>query len=117
MAYIIKGQSFSYDYSDLLEDIREDLADGILSESTIIHIVRGEQVQLTDTDVYRPIIDYYMPRDLQHLQESIECAHDQAMIDLLSASIEQYKADESRFEAASVLAVLTELNLWNELFP
>lgn len=124
MAYEKEGVKYSYDYSELLEDLLEDLKDGVLANDTIIHIVRGESKQLTESESYRPIIDYYTLNALQLLQEPLEeteIREDysdkewEEMITRRKKMIEQYKKDEPGFEKASVLAVVTEMETWNKV--
>ena len=45
---------FSYDYSDLIEELEADIAEGLTSD--YIYIVRGEYNEVMDKC---PIIDYY----------------------------------------------------------
>lgn len=45
---------FSYDYSELIEDLEEDIAEGLVDE--YIYVVRGPYNELLDKF---PIIDYY----------------------------------------------------------
>ena len=45
---------FSYDYSDLIEELEEDVAEGLSDE--YIYIVRGLYNELLEK---RPIVDYY----------------------------------------------------------
>lgn len=54
----------SYDYTDLIDDLADDLQDEILFQNSIIKIVRGDRIkahnQFNDmTAYYKPIIDYY----------------------------------------------------------
>lgn len=46
--------TFSYDYSDLIEELEEDIAEGLVDE--YIYIVRGPYNELLEKC---PIIDYY----------------------------------------------------------
>lgn len=45
---------FSYDYSDLIEELEADIAEGLTDE--YIYIVRGDYIEMLDKC---PIIDYY----------------------------------------------------------
>lgn len=45
---------FSYDYSELIEELEEDIAEGLTDE--YIYIVRGDYIEMLDKC---PIIDYY----------------------------------------------------------
>ena len=46
--------TFSYDYSDLIEELEEDIAEGLVDE--YIYIVRGSYNEILEKC---PIIDYY----------------------------------------------------------
>lgn len=47
--------NFSYDYEGLLNELKSDIAEGLISVTDKIKIVRGQQV----ADSYYPINDYY----------------------------------------------------------
>ncbi len=47
--------NLSYDYSELLTELKGDLAEGLVKENDKIKVVRGRKI----SDDYRPIIDYY----------------------------------------------------------
>lgn len=49
---------FSYDYSELIEEIKTDMLEGLLDE--YIYIVRGDFIEAIGTS---PIIDYYYSVD------------------------------------------------------
>ena len=46
--------NFSYDYEELLDELRSDLDEGLIKENDVLFIVRGNEVS-----GYYPIIDYY----------------------------------------------------------
>lgn len=47
--------NFSYDYEELISEVKGDLAEGLIAPDDILKIVRGPKV---GPDYY-PIIDYY----------------------------------------------------------
>ncbi|ERM18910.1 hypothetical protein [Brevibacillus laterosporus] len=47
--------NFSYDYEELIEELKSDLTEGLISMGDKIKIVRGQKV----ANHYYPIIDYY----------------------------------------------------------
>jgi len=49
-----KNFNFSYDYEELLDELRSDLDEGLIKENDVLFIVRGNEVS-----GYYPIIDYY----------------------------------------------------------
>lgn len=72
---------FSYDYSDLIEELEEDIAEGLTDE--YIYIVRGDYIEMLDKC---PIIDYY------YTAEEIEQG-DFAEKVLTSSALAEMKAD------------------------
>lgn len=54
-----------------IEEIEEDLEDGLITKDTVINIVRNREMQIDNTG-YHPIIDYYLPDDLKMLEEPLE---------------------------------------------
>ena len=124
MAREIEGFKFSYDYDELLKSINEDIEDGLISDSSIIKIVRGEEMKLTAGSVYRPIIDYYLPIDLELLTKPLEALENREeytesewneMEEEHRERLELYQMDEPNLEAITVLALKTEMNIWNEI--
>ena len=49
----------SYDYTDMIQEIKEELEDKILRPDSVIQILRDT----TTHSVYHPIIDWYYPED------------------------------------------------------
>lgn len=49
-----KNFNFSYDYEELLDELRSDLDEGLIKGNDVLFIVRGNEVS-----GYYPIIDYY----------------------------------------------------------
>ena len=72
---------FSYDYSELIEDLEADIADGLTDE--YLYIVRGDYIELLEKC---PIIDYY------YTAEEIEQG-DLAEKVLTSSVLAEMKAD------------------------
>lgn len=62
------NMNYSYDYEELLNEIKGDLAEELIRLSSYIKIVRGETVS-----GYRPIIDYYY--DDNEVNEEHERVH------------------------------------------
>lgn len=72
---------FSYDYSELIEDLEADIADGLTDD--YLYIVRGDYIELLEKC---PIIDYY------YTAEEIEQG-DLAEKVLTSSVLAEMKAD------------------------
>ena len=52
--------NYSYDYDELLEDIKGDLVEGLIKRSDKLKIVRSSNVRYEN---YKPLIDYYYLED------------------------------------------------------
>lgn len=50
----------SYDYDDLIDEVKSDIADGQLELLEEVTIVRSKKPIFND---YYPIVDYYYPED------------------------------------------------------
>ncbi|MFB5967416.1 hypothetical protein J7T88_03845 [Streptococcus thermophilus] len=76
---------FSYDYSELIEDLEEDIAEGLTDE--YIYVVRGPYNELLEKC---PIIDYY------YTSEEIE-EGDLAEKTLITSVLAEMKSDNKIF--------------------
>lgn len=76
---------FSYDYSELIEDLEEDIAEGLVDE--YIYVVRGPYNELLEKC---PIIDYY------YTSEEIE-EGDLAEKTLITSVLAEMKSDNKIF--------------------
>ncbi|CDG57982.1 hypothetical protein [Streptococcus thermophilus] len=77
--------TFSYDYSDLIEELEEDIAEGLVDE--YIYVVRGPYNELLEKC---PIIDYY------YTSEEIE-EGDLAEKTLITSVLAEMKSDNKIF--------------------
>lgn len=123
MAYKIDGMNVSYDYSELIMELKSDLAEGLLNTSSFINIVRAPNPKLMGVN-YIPIVDYYYPNTLIELTEPLEVLYNrdeytdeewENMEEERRQILKKYRQDEPFFEKATVLAVLTEMEQWNKI--
>ena len=122
MEVLVDGFRFSYDYSELLGEIREDLMQGDFSESDFIYVVRGEERKVTPNFSFRPIVDYYTKKEfsayskpepdaaLRHVYDDEEW---EEYVQQHKAFAEQLSVDKESIEQSTVLAVLTEMEEYN----
>ena len=122
MAVLVDGFRFSYDYSELLGEIREDLMQGDFSESDFIYVVRGEERKVTPNFSFRPIVDHYTKKEfsayskpepdaaLRHVYDDEEW---EEYVQQHKAFAEQLSVDKESIEQSTVLAVLTEMEEYN----
>lgn len=94
-------RKISYDYSDLISELSEELSDGILSIDDTIQILRSDE---EITRYYRPVIDWYYSDE-----KMAEC------LDLDRSNRRQYEQDKPKLISVSVKDCLSELSKWNEL--
>lgn len=83
---------FSYDYEDLINELKEEIVDGILKPTDYIDIVRADPLE----NGYRPIIDWYYVNG-----------------ELSEAEVKQYVRDAGNMESdllGNVLIEMEELN-------
>lgn len=118
MAFYIEGKHFSYDYSKILAEIKEDIAEGILSMNDSINVVRGDKI-IGD---YRPIIDYYytdfadtimQPLEEIYSKEDYTPAEWNKLVKETEESINQYEKDKNSLELISVSRAISEMEELN----
>lgn len=122
MAYYINGIGISYDYEELIAELKEDIEDEIIQNTNVIHIVRDKK-PIEGTEYY-PIIDFYYLDDYEIITAPLDDLYNREdyseeewklMEQEQIKEIEQYKKDEPFFEKATVLGVLTEMETWNSI--
>jgi hypothetical protein len=123
MSYEVNGLRLSYDYEDLILELKEDLEDGIVKPESVIYVVRGSLTELSRIG-YKPIIDYYLKNDYETFTSPLETLYNkeeysdkewEEMLKKQQEMIKQYEDDEKIFEEATVTAVLTEMEQWNSI--
>jgi len=121
MAYDVDGMRFSYDYEELINELKSDLEEGLIKESSIIGIVREEDERLQG---YKPIVDYYYPCPPLDINVPLEMIHNreeftpeewEQMKQEHEKWLKQYNEDKANIEKATVLAVLTEMEQFNSI--
>lgn len=101
----------SYDYEDLLQELREELNEGILSMLDTIQVLRTEKPIV---EVYRPIIDWYYNDKTTRECLSPDVFDDKQDIAEYEQLRKQYEKDKPRLESITVAAVLIEIEHWNK---
>ena len=95
-----------FDYQELIDELKEEIGFGILSNTTTIQILRHED---SDKDGYSEILDWYYDNETMNLEltpekgESKEDADDKLLIR------KQYLQDKDSLEEISVKACLAEM--------
>ena len=98
----------SYDYSDLIQELNEEIADGILKNDSIIQVLRDKT-----KSVYHPIIDWYYSEDKIVEDTTIEFDDSEADKELKREYISRYLDDKPRLQLMTVAAMLVEMEDMN----
>lgn len=99
---------FSYDYSDLIKEIKEELEDGLLKPDSIVQILRDET-----RSVYHPIIDWYYDDKKVVEDTTIEFDDSESVKELKREYISRYLDDKPRLQLMTVAAMLVEMEDMN----
>lgn len=104
--------TISQDYTEDIEDLKEDLAEGQLKEDDQLQILRSTESITAD---YYPIIDWYYPvadmeelltPDVDDTEEDIQTVKD---------TKKQYEADKPSLETITVKDCLAEMIEWDKV--
>ena len=101
---------FSYDYSDLIKEIKEELEDGILKPDSIVQILRDET-----RSVYHPIIDWYYSENKIVEDTTIEFDDTEEVKQFKREYISRYLDDKPRLQLMTVSAMLVEMEDVNKI--
>lgn len=117
----------SYDYTDLLEELLDDIKEGLIEQDGDLLIVRSEQAIADEKGPYYPIIDYYsvdfeqeVTQEIRELGEDPEITYNQELSSLLKADrklLRAYNKDKKsgRLERKDVNEVIVEMGDWNRI--
>ena len=101
---------FSYDYSDLIKEMKEELEDGILKPDSIVQILRDET-----QSVYHPIIDWYYEDKKVVEDTKIEFDDTEEDKQFKREYISRYLDDKPRLQLMTVSAMLVEIEDMNKI--
>ena len=99
----------SYDYTDMIQEIKEELEDKILRPDSVIQILRDT----TTHSVYHPIIDWYYPEDRIVEDTTIEFDDTEEDKQFKREYISRYLNDKPKLELSTVSAILVEMKDMN----
>ena len=123
MSYLVNGQKLSYDYEEMIGELKSDIEAGLIKTSTLINIVRAREPFSEEVN-YRPIIDFYYDQDIENMSLPLASLYDkneysaqewQEMEEKQKKMLEQYTNDQQYFEKHTVMAILTEMEQWNSI--
>ena len=103
----------SYNYEEMIQELKEDVSDGVLLLTDAIQILRSDYA--IDNDGYKPIIDWYYnhKRTLEILKSDFfDDEHD---LEELRKSCEFYEKDRFNLVDISVEDCLLEMEERNKI--
>lgn len=98
----------SYDYSELIQELNEEIADGILKNNSVIQVLRDKT-----KSVYHPVIDWYYSEDKIVEDTTIEFDDSEADKELKREYLSRYLDDKPNLELSTVSAILVEMKGMN----
>lgn len=100
----------SYDYSEMMEGIKEDIAEGILKLEDTIQILRGDI-----REGYAPIIDWYYEHEKTLADITPNEWDDEKDIIMKRKIARRYEEELPKLTTSTVLDVLTEMEKMNKI--
>ena len=101
----------SYDYTDMIQEIKEELEDNILKPDSVIQILRDTTIH----SVYHPIIDWYYPEDRIVEDTTIEFDDTEEDKQFKREYISRYLDDKPNLQPMTVSAMLVEMEDMNKI--
>lgn len=101
----------SYDYEELIQEIKEEIADGILKLTDDIQVLRTDEFNVD----YKPIIDwYYPPTQMENILKP-DIFDDEEEVAELEELKAQYELDMPNLETIMVGNCLIEMEEMNAI--
>jgi hypothetical protein len=101
----------SYDYSEMIQEFKEDLEDGILKKDDIIQVLRGNKIY----DLYSPVIDWYYSDKKVNEDLKIDITDTEQDILFKQEYKKQYLKDKPNLNQTTVAAILIEMEDMNKI--
>jgi hypothetical protein len=95
-----------YDYQELIDEIKDEIGDGLLKKSSIIQILRDEKAE---KDGYFPIIDWFYNKSTMAIELAPDKSDTKEEINEKKMIREQYQQDEPFLTNITVEACLAEM--------
>ena len=109
----------SYDYSEFLQELKEDIEDGLLRISDTVQVLRAEKSIWKE---YRPVIDWYYgdesTQDPLRYFDAIDALDPETLQEDLKgfeARAEQHRKDLPKLEEILVEDLIEEMLFWNKI--
>lgn len=102
----------SYDYEEFIEELKQEISDGVLLPTDTIQVLRANR----EIDRgYKPIIDWYYNHETTLEDLEIDDDDDQEEIKEKQIMKELYKRDKDFLELVSVAGCLLEMKERNKI--
>lgn len=102
----------SYDYEEFIEELKQEISDGILLPTDNIQVLRADR----EIDRgYRPIIDWYYSDEIMVEDLKIDIDDEEEEIEEKQGIKEQYEKDKKSLEIISVAGCLLEMKERNRI--
>lgn len=102
----------TYDYNDLIDEIKEEIEDLILTKEDTLQVLRASKPILDD---YYPIIDWYYSHNLLMEELTVEPDDSKKEIATKKQIRDHYTNDQPNLSPMKVSAVLSEIEGRNKL--
>ena len=100
----------SYDYTELIQEIKQEINEGILTLNDKIQILRGPS-----QNDYKPIIDWYYNHHTMSKDLTPDIYDNENEIAKLNLLKKQYKTDKPNLITITVAAALKEMKRLNKI--
>lgn len=100
----------SYNYSELIQELKEEIEDKILKPDDMIQVLRDKSYS-----DYHPIIDWYYSDDKVIEDTEIEYDDTEEDIEYKREYLERYVGDKPFLEQNTVTAILVEMEDMNKI--
>lgn len=95
-----------FDYQELIDELKEEIGFGIISNTTTIQILRSEEAE---TDGYYQILDWYYNKETMAIELEADVADSEDDAKEKEMIREQYQQDLGQLEDITVESCLTEM--------
>jgi len=99
-------QTMEYDYQELIDELKEEISDGLLKKSSVIQVLRADQ---PEKNGYVPIIDWFYNKQTMEIELAPDKTDTKDEILEKKMIREQYKQDEPLLKDMTLEACLAEM--------
>lgn len=103
---------YSYDYSDLLSELQEEVDEGILSDDSEVQILRKDETIFKD---YKPIIDWFYNDTLMEEMLIPDIFDDKEDLEDKARLKELYTVNQPKLQSVKLIDLIEELEKVNSI--